>query len=116
MTLLALVIGACSPVPLPVRSPGAGPAAPARRGRRRRWRSRWARRLDPQAATGLALTLAFAVIVLGGLVLGVLAYLVRGNTEVVRIDSGVADGAPANASGFTTDVLTAITHSASPRS
>ena len=36
-------------------------------------RSRWAQRLDPQAATGLALTLAFAVIVLGGLVLAVLA-------------------------------------------
>ena len=77
-------------------------------------RSRWARRLDPQAATGLALTLAFAVIVLGGLVLAVLAYLVRGNTEVVRIDSGVAEWGARNASGFTTDVLTAITHVGEP--
>ena len=77
-------------------------------------RSRWARRLDPQAATGLALTLAFAVIVLGGLVLAMLAYLVRGNTEVVRIDSGVAEWGARNASGFTTDVLTAITHVGEP--
>jgi membrane-associated phospholipid phosphatase len=77
-------------------------------------RSRWARRLDPQAATGLALTLAFAVIVLGGLVLAVLAYLVRGNTEVARIDSSVAEWGARNASGFTTDVLTAITHVGEP--
>jgi undecaprenyl-diphosphatase len=77
-------------------------------------RSRWARRLDPQAATGLALTLAFAVIVLGGLVLAVLAFLVRSRTEVVRIDSGVAEWADRNASGFATDVLTAITHVGEP--
>jgi membrane-associated phospholipid phosphatase len=78
-------------------------------------RSRWAQRLDPQAATGLALTLAFAVIVLGGLVLAVLAYLVRGKTEVVRIDSGVADWGDRNASGFATDVLTAISHVGEPK-
>jgi len=78
-------------------------------------RSRWARRLDPQAATGLALTLAFAVIVLGGLVLAVLAYLVRGNTEVVRIDSGVATWGDRNASGFATDVLTAVSHIGEPK-
>src|SRR4051794_6382314 len=77
-------------------------------------RSRWARALDPQAATGLALTLAFAVIVLGGLILAVLAYLVRGHTEVVRIDSGVAEWGDRNASGFTTDVLTAISHVGEP--
>lgn len=78
-------------------------------------RSRWAQRLDPQAATGLALTLAFAVIVLGGLALAVLAYLVRGKTEVVRIDSGVADWGDRNASGFATDVLTAISHVGEPK-
>ena len=36
-----------------------------------------AKRLDPRAATGLALTLALLVIVCGGVLLGVLAYLVR---------------------------------------
>ena len=54
------------------------------------------------------------MIVLGGLVVAVLAYLVRGSTEVVRIDSGVAEWGARNASGFTTDVLTAITHVGEP--
>jgi membrane-associated phospholipid phosphatase len=78
-------------------------------------RSRWAQRLDPQAATGLALTLACAVIVLGGLVAAVLAYLVRGKTEVVRIDSGIAEWGDRNASGFATDVLTTISHIGEPK-
>ena len=78
-------------------------------------RSRWAQRLDPQAATGLALTLAFAVIVLGGLVLAVLAHLVRGKTEVVRIDSGVAEWGDRNASGFATDSLSAIAYPGEPK-
>ena len=78
-------------------------------------RSRWARRLDPQAATGLALTLACAVIVLGGLVAAVLAYLVRGKTEMVRIDSGIAEWGDRNASGFATDALTAISHIGEPK-
>jgi membrane-associated phospholipid phosphatase len=72
-------------------------------------------RLDPQAATGLALTLAFAVIVLSGLVLAVLAYLVRGKTEVMRIDSGVAEWGDRNASGFATDSLTAISKIGEPK-
>jgi membrane-associated phospholipid phosphatase len=78
-------------------------------------RSRWAQRLDPQAATGLALTLASAVIVLGGLVLAVLAYLVRGKTEVVRIDSGVAAWGDRHESGFATDALTAISKIGEPK-
>jgi membrane-associated phospholipid phosphatase len=77
--------------------------------------SSWARRLDPQAATGLALTLAFAVIVLGGLVLAMLAYLVRGKTEVVRIDSGVAAWGDRNASGFATESLIAISKLGEPK-
>jgi membrane-associated phospholipid phosphatase len=78
-------------------------------------RSRWARRLDPQAATGLALTLAFAVIVLGGLILAGLSYLVRGNTEVTLIDSGIAEWGARNASGFATGALTAISHVGEPK-
>jgi hypothetical protein len=40
-------------------------------------------RLDPGVATGLALTLALGGIVLGGLVLAVLAYLVRSSDRLV---------------------------------
>ena len=42
-----------------------------------------ASRLDPGTATGLALTLALAVAIVGGLVLGVLAYLMRSSGTLV---------------------------------
>ena len=47
-------------------------------------------RLDPSVATGLALTLALGVIILGGLVLAVLAYLVRSSDRLVDLDESVA--------------------------
>jgi membrane-associated phospholipid phosphatase len=47
-------------------------------------------RLDPEVATGLALTLALGLIVLGGLVLSVLAYLVRSSDRLVEADESVA--------------------------
>jgi hypothetical protein len=75
---------------------------------------RWAGRMDPHAATGLALTVALAVIVLGGVVLGVLAYLVRGHTEVVELDSSVAQWGHDHGSALSTDVLDAITHAGQP--
>jgi len=77
-------------------------------------RSRWARRLDPEAATGLALTAALGVIVLAGVLLGVLALLVRGHGEVVRIDSSIERWGHDHASAFTTDALDAITHIGEP--
>jgi len=73
-----------------------------------------AKRLDPRAATGLGLTLALGVIVAGGVLLGVLAYLVRGNTELVRLDESVANWGDRNASAFSTDGLNAITHLGEP--
>jgi membrane-associated phospholipid phosphatase len=47
-------------------------------------------RLDPAVATGLALTVALVFVVGGGLLLGVLAYLVRTNSFLTGIDNGVA--------------------------
>ena len=73
-----------------------------------------AKRLDPQAATGLGLTLALVVIVIGGVLLGVLAYLVRGNTGLVRLDQSVANWGDRSASAFSTDGLNAITHLGEP--
>jgi len=46
-------------------------------------------RLDPGTATGLALTLALAVAIVGGLMLGALAYLMRSNARLVELDSSV---------------------------
>src|SRR5579864_4948601 len=48
-----------------------------------------ARRLDPETATGLALTLALVLTVGGGVVLGLLAYLVRTNSVLIGLDNGV---------------------------
>ncbi len=76
--------------------------------------SRWARRLDPQAATGLVLSVALGVIVIGGVLLAALTFLVRSHSEVVRVDSSVAQWGHDHASAFATDVLDAITHVGEP--
>jgi membrane-associated phospholipid phosphatase len=53
-------------------------------------RSRLARRLDPEVATGLALTVALAIVIVGGVLFAVLAYLVRSNQHLLAIDKSVA--------------------------
>ncbi len=73
-----------------------------------------ATRLDPQTATGLGLTLALLVIVGGGVLLGVLAYVVRGNTDLVRLDNSVANWGDRHASPFSTGAFNAITHLGEP--
>lgn len=59
-------------------------------GRRPALRHALAARLDPAAATGLALTVAMALTIAGGVLFGVLAYLVRTNSSLTRVDNGVA--------------------------
>src|SRR5262245_22250157 len=49
-----------------------------------------ARRLDREVASGLLLTLALAVTLVGGLVLGVLALLVRGVEAIQHVDNSLA--------------------------
>jgi membrane-associated phospholipid phosphatase len=71
-------------------------------------------RLDPKTATGLGLTLALLVAVVGGVGVAVLAYLVRGNTDLVRLDRSVANWGDRHASPFSTDGLNAITHLGQP--
>jgi membrane-associated phospholipid phosphatase len=66
-------------------------------------------RLDPESATGLALSLALGLVVIGGAALGLLAYLVRTNARLISIDNSVAKWGARNASPLSTHVLTAIT-------
>ena len=73
-----------------------------------------AARLDPAAATGLALTLALVVVVVGGVVLGALAYLVRADTDLVGLDTSVATWGHRHASPLSTDALNAITDLGEP--
>jgi undecaprenyl-diphosphatase len=66
-------------------------------------------RLDPSTATGLALTLALGVVILGGLVLGTLAYLMRTNATLVDIDNSVGQWEFDHASPLSTDGLHGVT-------
>jgi undecaprenyl-diphosphatase len=72
---------------------------------RRRLRSR----LDPAAATGLALTLALVVVIGGGFVFALLAFLVRSNAHLHGLDNGVAKWGNAHATAFSTHGLTDVT-------
>lgn len=66
-------------------------------------------RLDPAAATGLALTLALIFAIDGGVLLGLLAYLVRTNAHLIAIDNGVAKWGIRHASAFSTHGLNVVT-------
>jgi membrane-associated phospholipid phosphatase len=54
-------------------------------------------RLDPETATGLALTFALAGVVVAGIVFGVLVAMIRSNSGVVNIDTEVTHWAAAHA-------------------
>lgn len=73
-------------------------------------------RLDPSSATGLALTLALAVIVGSGVLLAVLAFLVRSHSGLVRLDRGVADWGRDHATAFSDHVLDVVTFVGLPMS
>ncbi len=87
----AVVAWAASRYPTPVV--GQEPAAAAaevveEQARRHPWlRKMLTERLDAQTATGLALTLALTLVILGGVVIGVLALLMRSNRTLVHLDT-----------------------------
>jgi membrane-associated phospholipid phosphatase len=66
-------------------------------------------RVDPAAATGLALTLTLAFVVAAGTVVGVLAYLLRTDPGLAAADLRVALWGAGHASPFSTAVFRAIT-------
>jgi len=68
-----------------------------------------AARLDPERATGLALSLALMVILVGGVVLALLAVVVRSTDVLAGIDSSVADWGDQHASAWSHDALTLVT-------
>jgi undecaprenyl-diphosphatase len=70
-------------------------------------------RLDPGTATGLALTLALAITVLGGLAIGALAYLVRSSGYLARLDASVGGWANDHAVPWSTQMLQLVTDLAS---
>jgi undecaprenyl-diphosphatase len=68
-----------------------------------------ARRLDRSVTTGLLLTLALALTLLGGLVLGILAWLVRRVAFIQHVDNSVAAWGYDHRSAASTSGLKAIT-------
>jgi membrane-associated phospholipid phosphatase len=98
----------------PVGAAGSPTAAAARAvsesiGRHRRLRGFVETRLDPQAATGLMMTIALILAIGGGLLLGALAYLVRTNSALLAIDRGVAKWGNLHASATSMHILNDIT-------
>ena len=74
-----------------------------------RLRTWWRARMDPAMATGLALTLAVAATVIGGAVIGVLAYLIRGNDTLASIDASAAQWGDDHATELSTRMLHWVT-------
>jgi membrane-associated phospholipid phosphatase len=74
-----------------------------------RLRALLAARLNPETATGLALTVAMIVAIAGGVVLAVLAYLIRTNAHLLGIDNGVAKWGDRHATATSTHVLNDLT-------
>ena len=66
-------------------------------------------RLDPEELTGLALTVALLLIFGGGIVLAVLAVLVRDSNALAGIDSAIADWGNRNATALSTSGLKLVT-------
>jgi membrane-associated phospholipid phosphatase len=66
-------------------------------------------RLDPATATGLALTLALGMAIVGGILIGLLAYLVRSSGTLVRADFSVGQWGVDNATSWSTDALRLVT-------
>jgi membrane-associated phospholipid phosphatase len=86
----------------------------ARTTARNPWLARLLRgRLDPETATGLALTLALAVAIVGGIVLGLLAYLMRSSGELVALDRSVGQWGADHATHWSTQMLQRVTDLAS---
>jgi membrane-associated phospholipid phosphatase len=74
-----------------------------------RLRALLAARLDPETATGLALTVAMIVAITGGVLFAVLAYLIRTNAHLLGIDNGVAKWGNRHATATSTHFLNDVT-------
>jgi undecaprenyl-diphosphatase len=94
-----------SPAPAMAAARATGDQVTSHAGRRRFL----AARLDPAVATGLALTLALVVTIGGGVIFGVLAYLVRTNGHLNRFDRSVAAWGHDHATALSTHGLNVVT-------
>jgi membrane-associated phospholipid phosphatase len=69
---------------------------------------------DSRAETALGMGAAMVALVVAGVVVGALAYLVRGESVLVQLDESVAEWGQTHASALSTDALEAITELGEP--
>jgi membrane-associated phospholipid phosphatase len=73
-------------------------------------RVRRAARLDPEKATGLALALALAAILVGGVVLALLTVVVRSTDLLAGLDTSAAEWGDRHATAWSHDAIASITN------
>jgi undecaprenyl-diphosphatase len=98
-----------TPMASPTPSLAAAKAVGRELGHHERLRRLVKSRLDPGVATGLALTVALALVITGGIVLATLAYLVRTTSVLGDLDDPVAQWAADHAGPLSEQGLTLIT-------
>ena len=69
----------------------------------------WRARTDPSMATGLALTAAVGLLVVAGFLIGLLAYLIRGNSTLASIDASAAEWGDEHATELSTRMIHWVT-------
>jgi membrane-associated phospholipid phosphatase len=98
-----------TPMASPTPSLAAAKAVGREIGHHERLRRLLKSRLDPGVATGLALTVALGLVLIGGVVLATLAYLVRTTSVLADLDDPVAQWGSDHAGPVSEDGLTLIT-------
>jgi len=68
-----------------------------------------AQRVDPQTATGLVLTLALGLAIVGGLVVGILAYLMRSSAALVSVDTSAGQWGVDHSTPWSTHAIQLVT-------
>ena len=112
---LVFYVGSHYPTPVPVvgrpQADGQGAAEHIEAEMERHpWLLRLVRgRLDPATATGLALTLALGLAIVGGLLVGAFAYLVRSSETLVDADRSVGRWGVDHASSWSTEAIELVT-------
>jgi len=117
VTVLAVVVaggfigGAVWKFPVVDVASPAGPTRAAGRAvfRRRSLIATLRRRTDPVAATGLALTVGFAIVAIGGVALAFQAYVTTVTDALVEVDRSVARWGGSHATDGSTSVLRTVT-------
>ena len=114
---LVAYLGSRYPTPIVGQAPAEGAADRIETEMERHpWLLRIVRgRLDPAAATGLALTLALGLAIVGGLLVGAFAYLVRSSDTLVDADRSVGQWGVDHATSWSTEALELVTELGSSR-